>query len=123
MPYNYLVPDERELPQPSIRFVSIDLAWIAYLLDGAFSIGRVVTNKPSIESSLPVAISVPGPMSGFLLRSPVVAGWPHMEVKRYDVAGSGTIFEPTGVTSANTLPLIRVDRIAADTLLCLFAAN
>lgn len=85
MPYNYLVPDEREVPQPSIRFFSIYPAWIAYLLDGAFSIGRVVTNKPSIESSLRVAISVPGPMSGFLLRSPVVAGWPHMEVRRYDV--------------------------------------
>ncbi len=123
VPYNYFVPDERELPQPSIRFFSIDPAWIAYLLDGAFSIGRVVTNKPALEASLRAAIPVPGPMSGFLLRSPVVAGWPQMEIQGYDVAGGGTTFEPKGVTAANILPLVRRELIAPDTLFCLFAGE
>lgn len=123
VPYNYFVPDERELPQPSIRFFSIDPAWIAYLMDGAFSIGCVVINKPALEASLRAAIPVPGPMSGFLLRSPVVAGWPHMEITGYDVAGGGTTFEPKGVTAANILPLVRMERIAPDTLFCLFAGE
>ncbi len=123
VPHNYLVPDERELPQPSIRFFSIDPAWMAYLLDGAFSIGRVVANKPAIDASLRPTIPIPGPMSGFLLRSPVVAGWPHMEVEGYDVAGGGTTFVPAGVTEANILKLLRMERIAPDTLLCLFAGE
>ncbi len=123
VPYHYLVPDERELPQPSIRFFSIDPAWMAYLLDGAFSIGRVVNRKPSNDESLRAAIPIPGPMSGFLLRSPVVAGWPHMEVEGYNVAGGGTSFEPAGVTEANVLQILRLERIAPDTLFCLFAGD
>ena len=123
VPYHYLVPDERELPQPSIRFFTIDPAWMAYLLDGAFSIGRVVTNKPSNDEPLRSAIPIPGPMSGFLLRSPVVPGWPHMEITGYDIAGGGTSFEPSGVTAANILPILRLERIAADTLLCIFAGD
>ena len=123
VPYHYLVPDERELPQPSIRFFSIDRAWMAYLLDGAFSIGRVVTKKPSNDAALRSAIPIPGPMSGFLLRSPVVAGWPHMEVAGYDVAGGGTSFEPAGVKDANILQILRLERIAPDTLFCIFAGD
>jgi hypothetical protein len=123
VPYNYLVPDERELPQPSLRFFSIDSAWIACLLDGAFSIGRVVSNKPGVDTPLRSAIPLPGPMSGFLLRSPVVTGWPHMEVTGYDVAGGGTSFRPDGATDANILKLLRMERIAADTLFCVFAGD
>jgi hypothetical protein len=123
VPYHYLVPDERELPQPSIRFFTIDPPWMAYLFDGAFSIGRVVSNRPSNDQSLRSAIPTPGPMSGFLLRSPVVAGWPHMEVEGYDVAGGGTSFEPSGVTAANILPILRMERIAPDTLFCIFAGD
>jgi hypothetical protein len=62
-------------------------------------------------------------MSGFLLRSPVVAGWPHMEVEGYDVAGGGAAFEPSGVTDANILPILRMERIAPDTLFCIFAGD
>lgn len=123
VPYNYLVPDERELPQPSIRFFSVDPAWLAYLLDGAFSIGRVVSNRPGVDDSLRPAIPLPGPMSGFLLRSPVVAGWPHMEVTGYNVAGGGTSFRPDGATDANVLEILRMERIAHDTLFCLFAGE
>jgi len=123
VPYNYLVPDARELPQPSIRFFSVDSSWMAYLLDGAFSIGRVVSNKPAGDVSLRSAIPIPGPMSGFLLRSPVVAGWPHMEVTGYNIAGNGTSVFPDGASEANILPLLRLDRIATDTLFCLFAGE
>lgn len=123
VPFNYFVPDERELPQPSIRFFSVDPAWLAYLLDGAFSVGRVVSNKPSADAPLRSSIPIPGAMSGFLLRSPVVAGWPHMEVTGFDVAGSGTSYLPDGASEKNILKILRMERIAPDTLFCLFAGE
>lgn len=123
VPYNYLVADERELPQPSIRFFAVDPAWMACLLDGAFSIGRVVAGKAAGDASLRSAIPVPGPMSGFLLRSPVVAGWPHLEVEGYDVAVAGNAgFVPPGIET-HILKLLRMERIAPDTLLCIFAGD
>ena len=62
-------------------------------------------------------------MSGFLLRSPVVAGWPHMEVAGFDIAGGGTSSLPDGATEANILKLLRLERIAPDTLFCIFAGE
>ncbi|MEV6861927.1 hypothetical protein AB0M44_13120 [Streptosporangium subroseum] len=41
VPYRYLVPDERLLPVETIRFLQLDPQWIAHLLDGATSIGRI----------------------------------------------------------------------------------
>src|ERR1044072_6048277 len=123
VPYNSLVPDARELPQPSIRFFSVDSSWMAYLLDGAFSVGRVVDNKPAGDAALRSAVAIPGQMSGFLLRSPVVAGWPHMEGTGYNIAGDGTSVFPDGASEANILPLLRLERIAADTLFCLFSGG
>ncbi|HEX3424504.1 MAG TPA: hypothetical protein VHT30_00120 [Acidimicrobiales bacterium] len=47
------------------------------------------------------------PITGFVLRSAVVSGWPGLEVRGY---ASG----PTA------LPILRFDRMSADVLLCLF---
>lgn len=40
VPFSYLVPDERMLPEDSIRFFRIDVNWLNALLDGAMSLGR-----------------------------------------------------------------------------------
>lgn len=40
VPFNYLVPDEAMLPAESIRFFSLDPAWMKCLLEGACSVGR-----------------------------------------------------------------------------------
>lgn len=40
VPFSYLVPDERMLPQEQIRFFRIDHEWMFALLDGAMSLGR-----------------------------------------------------------------------------------
>jgi hypothetical protein len=42
VPFHYLVPDDRMLPAESIRFFQIDPIWMECLVDGAFSIGRVL---------------------------------------------------------------------------------
>lgn len=39
VPFQYLVPDERLLPQESLRFFHIDNNWIRALIDGVLSIG------------------------------------------------------------------------------------
>jgi hypothetical protein len=49
-------------------------------------------------------------MAGFLLRSALVSGWPGLEVRGFSDTGGNS-----------PLDLLRMDRLAADVLLCLFA--
>jgi hypothetical protein len=86
IPFNYLVPDEQMLPIESIRFFCVDSRWIECLLDGAFSIGRVTTSDYEHDCSHEEnpAANPHGQVTGFLLRSDVVAGWPSLQVDGYD---------------------------------------
>lgn len=85
IPFPYLVPDERMLPQESLRFFEVDGQWVACLLDGAFSIGRVLASEPARDSALrDQHLNGQQPrMSGLLLRSAVVSGWPDLQVDGY----------------------------------------
>ncbi|MCM3884340.1 hypothetical protein ND747_11840, partial [Frankia sp. R82] len=51
--------------------------------------------------------AVLGPVSGLLLRSALVSGWPNLAVRASDPAGA-------------PLPLLRMDRLSPTVLLCLF---
>ncbi|MFP4121415.1 MAG: hypothetical protein ACLFWI_10510 [Coleofasciculus sp.] len=111
VPFNYLVPDETMLPPESIRFFWVDSLWIESLLDGAFSIGRITQSDCERDRS-----HVQNPsanpykkVTGFLLRSAVVAGWPGLLVEGYD-----------DITANNTLKLLRMERLSANVLICLF---
>jgi hypothetical protein len=88
VPFNYLVPDERLLPPESIRFFQLDPMWMECLMDGAFSVGRVLKTDQEQDRSHrnqnAVNVSSPEKVSGFLLRSDVVAGWPGLQVDGYD---------------------------------------
>lgn len=122
VPFRYLVPDERMLPVESIRFFEIDPHWIDSLIDGAFSIGRVLENDHEHDGLLHVKHSdeLRHPqesgkrVTGLLLRSAVVSGWPLMSVD--GVSG------PTGENEVRHERL-RFDRLAPDVLLCLFAGS
>ena len=131
VPFNYLVPDEHMLPPESIRFFHVDQNWIDALIDGAFSIGRTTVSEQSLEAThAPVAralarstprrravnrplassAAAPAPVSGFLLRSQAVAGWPNLRVKGYrDTGAAGPV--------TNT---VRIAHLSSDTMLCLF---
>jgi hypothetical protein len=91
VPFRYLVPDERMLPAESLRFFQIDPQWIQCLLDGAFSIGRVVTSDHSRDAAhterLTADLKPETRASGLLLRSTVVSGWPDLLVDAYDQSG------------------------------------
>ena len=129
VPFHYLIADQRMLPIESIRFFRMDEAWLTALIDGAYSIGRPVTGDAGPAEAerlqkhhaaairecakgraeqLGRSFADSGPvMSGFLLRSAVVASWPNMEII---ASGSGNA----------TLQHLRLDRIAADLLLGIF---
>jgi hypothetical protein len=131
VPFNYLVPDERMLPPESIRFFHVDQNWIDALVDGAFSIGRATVSGQALEAehaprvrglarsaagrrraNLQAASGRPppaAPVSGFLLRSQAVAGWPNLRVAGYRDA-----------EASDPVSAVRVERLSADTMLCLF---
>jgi hypothetical protein len=114
VPFNYLVPDERMLPPESIRFFWLDPAWVDCLLDGAFSIGRVTSAAQAQDQAHEVspASNPHARLSGFLLRSDVVSGWPGLLVDAYD---SGT--------NGKKIDRLRMDRLSDNVLLCLFAGE
>jgi hypothetical protein len=107
LPFNYLVPDERLLPIESIRFFQVDPLWVKCLLDGAFSIGRVLAGDQNLDSILKGCGQEPTSsplMSGLLLRSDLVSGWP------------GLLVDGRG----DNLNLVRMDRLSKNILICLF---
>lgn len=112
VPFNYLVPDEAMLPKESIRFFWVDAAWMDCLLDGAFAVGRVITadhaqdSRQATNSNSPAARPYEQ-ITGFLLRSDVVAGWPGLQVSGFGSNGS-------------SLPLLRKDNLSPNVLICLF---
>jgi len=119
VPFSYLVPEEKMLPKESIRFFWVDRYWVECLLDGAFSIGRVTTsdrekdkqhfdNRQDSETGHHKDVA-PGTVTGFLLRSEVVSGWPGLQVDGYD--------------DSKKLTLLRMDRLSANVLICLFAGE
>jgi hypothetical protein len=89
VPFGYLVPDEAMLPPESIRLFHIDNNWINALIEGACSIGRSSSADLHLDAvlvdKLYAAANPPKVVTGFLLRSAVVDGWPGLEVTAYDV--------------------------------------
>lgn len=133
LPFEYLVPDERLLPKESIRFFYVDRNWTDRLVDGALSVGKTSTKEFAhhhavntllndtldgeerrIRPRLRPQFEDPGDASanditGLLLRSQVVSGWPGTEVSAY-----------AELDMVNPLRLLRMERLSPDVLLCLF---
>ncbi|WP_299620465.1 hypothetical protein [uncultured Tateyamaria sp.] len=129
IPFSYLVPDARMLPSESIRFFYVDPGWISTLVQGATSVGRPTPRDTPLDTFLrdqalrdalseamsvresgedePQATDAKWPLTGFLMRSEVVAGWQGLEMRTYDDTG------------AEIAPL-RIDRLAPDIMLCIF---
>lgn len=87
VPFRYLVPDERLLPVESIRFFELDEQWVRALVDGAYSIGRLSAADAELDRTLPVPIEH-APMTGALIRSDLVAGYPGLRVDGYAENGA-----------------------------------
>lgn len=111
VPFDYLVPDARALPVESLRFFHLDAAWVDSLVQGACSIGRSTTADRNHELALAPRLhaaareaartqralrtggaaadaDASGRITGLLLRSQVVAGWPGLQVTAYDAGNA-----------------------------------
>ena len=118
LPFNYLVPDEQMLPVESIRFFQLDQDWISCLVDGAFSVGRVTSGDTTADQALyrkQIAADQPPVVSGILLRSFVVKGWPDLQVDGYSQVAN----TEEGM-DANKLNILRMDTLSPNVLICLF---
>jgi hypothetical protein len=113
VPFNYLVPDEKMLPVDSIRFFDVDPMWLEALRDGAFSVGRVLSQDNLEESDRSQQIKKPIRLSGCLLRSQVVGDWPLM---RIDGFTKGSAKRPS-----TKLTLERFSKLGRSLSLCLFS--
>src|SRR5579863_1603876 len=118
VPFDYLVPDARLLPDESIRFFYLDRSWTDRLVDGAIAVGKIGSREQAHHQANGAAVhqqldqteriartlqikafagfdtlksgndrdQSPGDITtGFLLRSAAVVGWPHMDVRAYDI--------------------------------------
>jgi len=120
VPFNYLAPDHRALPEESIRFFQVDKLWVDCLLDGAFSIGRVSeADRDRDHGSLGnLQGNTLDKLSGFLLRSDVVPGWPHLQIEGY-----ATVHNDTNNISEMPLQILRLERFTPTMLFCLFSGQ
>jgi hypothetical protein len=137
VPFDYLVPDPRMLPNESIRFFHLDRSWTDRLVDGVLAVGKIGTREqahhqaaaPALEAQLddvepnirPMQRGLASvedraataeqdagqPITGMLLRSALVSGWPHMDIVAY----------AAGVK----LTLLRLERLAPAVLIALWA--
>ncbi|MFY0576652.1 hypothetical protein ACN28S_22000 [Cystobacter fuscus] len=120
LPFNYLIPDERLLPTESLRFFWLDPVWVECLQDGALSVGRVTETdfKEDLGLRSRVATRSGGRVvTGFVMRSSVVSGWPDLLVEAYNERVEDEDFLPT---DKQTLPPIRIEKLSKDVLLGLF---
>ena len=138
VPFAYLVPDERMLPPESLRLFTVDPDWIEALVDGAFSIGRAsasqlakdaahvrtitplswtaarcarTNDRPHLAALKAAAASSVPKMSGLLVRSAAVRGWPRLQIDGYSSADD---------SNPPDVPKLRMEHLSADVLLCLF---
>lgn len=127
VPFAYLVPDHRLLPTESIRFFYVNRNWTDAAIDGALSVGAVTTKDRAQLQSLHAAVRaaldrqerriwagdagatpMDGPaevVTGFLLRSRAVSGWPGLHVRASH--------------DGRQLQLLRMERLAPAVLLVL----
>jgi hypothetical protein len=142
VPFSYLVPDASLLPIESIRFFYLDRAWTDALVQGALSVGTITSVDrtqlaavyPHIRAEVDEAertIRQPrdeellkagsGTITGFIMRSRVVSGWPNLHVRAYS---RDLLPDDALTTAAESAPermkVLRMERLAPAVLLVLF---
>jgi len=151
VPFGYLVADSTLLPPESIRFFYVDRGWTDALVEGALSVGTVTTadrtaleqiyatvrtevdeaerlvRLPGTEPGAALPSGPAGAITGFLLRSRIVSGWPGLHVRGYalDNLRLSPQVADDKVGDAQDAPMrrlrtLRLERLAPAVLLVLF---
>lgn len=123
IPFNYLVADERMLPEESIRFFQLDWYWIECLLYGAFTVGGYTRELESetkdlfekFKSLATKLYALNKPTSGFILRSKLVADYPDLAVDVF----SGSATATTAPAASSKLAIHRLAYLGKEVLVCL----
>jgi hypothetical protein len=149
VPFTYLVPDADLTPPETIRFFYLDRNATDALVQGALSVGTVnAVDRVQLAQLYPIVreevdeaerlvrmkdsdapavdaqgrpIGIAGPITGFVLRSRLVSGWPAMHVRAYSTdtrPDDKTI--PDMDTSPDRVRLLRMERLAPAVLFVLF---
>lgn len=140
VPFAHLVADSELLPPESIRFFYLDREWTDALVQGALAVGAVTTQDRAHLQALharlrdeidteerrvrlvggeDVGRGGAGAISGFLLRSRAVSGWPALHVRAY----SDEVLPDDALLAEDDprrIRLLRLERLAPAVLLCLF---
>tara|TARA_R110002110_G_scaffold59509_3_gene168298 strand:- start:3900 stop:4871 length:972 start_codon:yes stop_codon:yes gene_type:complete len=141
VPFANLVADSELLPQESIRWFYMDRRWTDALVQGSLSVGTVNsddriqidaqyaairaeldTEERNVRRNKGMArlAGQPGPITGFLLRSAAVSGWPGLHVRAFNVdpeEGDQARFKED---DPRRIRLLRLERLAPAVLLCMF---
>lgn len=140
VPFCYLVADSQLLPPESIRFFYLDRAWTDALTQGALSVGTVNSSDRSqleqlhatirddidaeerrvrLPGSEDVQQGPAGTVTGLLLRSRAVSGWPGLHVRAYrrDLVGDQEVVPES---NPDRIKVLRLERLAPAVLLALF---
>lgn len=167
VPFTYLVPEQGMLPAESIRFFTVDEAWLDAAMAGVLTVGasstrdldhaaaveseviagvraalplaaglrRRQTSRPAIAAAVratmatpteqddPVDIGGTPPITGFLLRSALVADWPGLSVRGFTTSAIADGTDPATVPDGEVVPLLRLEQVAPSILLALFAGT
>jgi hypothetical protein len=154
VPFDYLVPDVRLLPDESIRFFYVDRSWTDRLADGAIAVGKTGTREQAhhqahaadVQAELDLTervvrilqrglrlsdqrdLSPARVLTGFLLRSAAVTGWPAMDVRAFSTIVppyTGNPDDPAAgqwaiQAAAAQLPTLRLELLSPSVLLAIF---
>jgi hypothetical protein len=160
VPFEYLVPDARLLPNESIRFFYLDRSWTDRLVDGAMAVGKIGTREQAhhqahaenlhsqldltervvrimqrglpanseTQPSVPTDTGPGGIVSGFLLRSAAVSGWPSMDVRAFNAVLPANEGDPNSTdyqqwlrqAATAQLTTLRLELLSPSVLLALF---
>lgn len=139
VPFENVVPDAELLPEESIRFFHLDRNWTDALVQGVLSVGAVTTRdrmdvaarwaavrdaideaEHDVRAALSGAAPVTGAaeaVTGFLVRSRAISGWPGVAVRAYRRTGPETADDP--LSGLAEMRLLRLERLAPAVLLAL----
>lgn len=112
VPFTHLVPEEKLLPPETLVGFTIDPHWIAALYDGAFSIGRTSQRELQNDRWSRRLLPEPDAVSGVLIRSRIVSGWPDLQIDPTANPPSEDPDERPGI--------LRQDKLGREVLLVLF---
>jgi hypothetical protein len=151
VPFEYLVPDSRLLPDESIRFFYLDRSWTDRLVDGAISVGKIGSREQAHHQAQSATVNqqldvtergvrdlqrnrvsftdlrdnpragAAQVITGFLLRSAAVSGWPQMDVRAYNTSNITPGYDPSKDPAKSAqLTTLRLERLSPGVLLALF---